>query len=541
MNSFRSRPLGWRYESARHSLAAKGIRTRYFAKARSQEERGSEDLPQYTAKELEAREKSGVMKERERRRRIEERAEKARALSTGPGTLRAGEAGERMTVEEVLKRRPFNLAVDQVRKGNFEGKIPIINRQTGEIIFDKPIDDLLDPLDTMLNEQEKSALRSEIGAAAVKALRDTPGLTKGRFGAETRKILDEMTKGKEGKQLKREISAVEKQRDIEARTPFGIAARRYGEEKALAAFEGAQALPGEAVGLVGSAAKGAIGLTGAGLEEIEEARPSYSKDIKEFPKLIKNIETLESDSPFFTVNAVIGDEEQKDSPFKFMGNLKEGEIKGVKGDIPGGKFEDFWDGLVGVDLSKESLGSSSIPGIKGGPATKVKKEVDSVYGAKEKIAKVDLTPFEDGTRAFKEGKRGSVVDALVRLEAEEQKLKDRYALVEKTRQKMLTPENQDALFSGESDSLIFGKSGGSKIAEETEKIAKVKAELSESANKVADRKFILRHRLERLDAQVAPEAGAPRKVEVVGEEKKRNVMDKIKESHFFEDLTGGNF
>jgi len=31
MRSFRSKPVGWRYESARHSLAAKGIRTRYCA------------------------------------------------------------------------------------------------------------------------------------------------------------------------------------------------------------------------------------------------------------------------------------------------------------------------------------------------------------------------------------------------------------------------------------------------------------------------------------------------------------------------------
>ena len=31
MRSFRSKPTGWRYESHRHSLAAKGIKTRYFA------------------------------------------------------------------------------------------------------------------------------------------------------------------------------------------------------------------------------------------------------------------------------------------------------------------------------------------------------------------------------------------------------------------------------------------------------------------------------------------------------------------------------
>jgi hypothetical protein len=37
MNSFRSKPLGWRYESQRHSLAARGIssKMKYFVRFKS--------------------------------------------------------------------------------------------------------------------------------------------------------------------------------------------------------------------------------------------------------------------------------------------------------------------------------------------------------------------------------------------------------------------------------------------------------------------------------------------------------------------------
>jgi hypothetical protein len=171
----------------------------------------------------------------------------------------------------------------------------------------------------------------------------------------------------------------------------------------------------------------------------------------------------------------------------------------------------------------------------------VKREVDSVYKAKGKIAKVNLKPFEIGTKAFKEGKREEVVDALSDLEAEEQKVKDRYSLVQQTWRKIMMTDNQDSLFQEEPKafSVFGGDGGGNRLAEETEKISQVKAELAKSANQIADRKFILRNRLERMSARVPPEHEVPRHVEVLQSEEKKNVISRAADPKFVEDIFKG--
>jgi hypothetical protein len=155
--------------------------------------------------------------------------------------------------------------------------------------------------------------------------------------------------------------------------------------------------------------------------------------------------------------------------------------------------------------------------------------VNGWFSAKDDLAKVDVSSFEKGRSAFKSGDREKLISSINSLEAQEQKLRDRWAQVEQTRSVMLNPNTRAASLRKEDDSFFSGtnmlfksSSGGSKIAEETEKLNEVKRAIKDSANQVYARRVKLQYDLRRMDASVPVETGAPQKTRVFEEDKKKN-------------------
>jgi hypothetical protein len=56
---------------------------------------------------------------------------------------------------------------------------------------------------------------------------------------------------------------------------------------------------------------------------------------------------------------------------------------------------------------------------------------------------------------------------------------------------------------------LLGGGGGDKLAERTQKVAEVKRRIKDSSNELYARRKLLRYKLQRMDATVAPETSLP--------------------------------
>ena len=542
MRSFRSKPVGWRYESNRHSLAAKGVSTRYFAKdakakygdftlaSNSEYERGQDairELGKYEKNKNDVKYSGG--KDRT-------------TLAKGRPTLTAEESLVRKSTYEIMARRPINQALSLVEAGRFDSEVPIYDGESDKVTNYVRIDEL----GKYLKPAEREALRAAIVSAGVNVIgsgryKNVDALPKyvqreierGRgksyweqlkakatgakelFTKEGLKKEADLLKGKlsnlgRGKtEAEKEIAKKEKEQALLNEAPWRSELRAYGREKVVGAVEG-----------IVEGIEDAPGRVGDFLGSVYTEKPEFRLGAdQEFPGVGERIDKFDK-SALFQTNAAIGNEE--DGSFKFMNNEPKIQAK-LEGREPSreqfGSVGGFFDNLTGLETGRPDS-----------YAKKVENEVNSLFQAKHNLADVDLTPFNKGTKAFKEGKREEVVKAVADLESEERKVKDRYTLVQKTWQKMLTENNQDSLFKDSRDSWsVLGADGGKKLADETEKLNDVKASLTKSASMVADRKYILKNRLGRMDANVPLETGAPqgRQITVVEDSNKKDVVTSL--------------
>lgn len=143
----------------------------------------------------------------------------------------------------------------------------------------------------------------------------------------------------------------------------------------------------------------------------------------------------------------------------------------------------------------------------------VSDQVDSLYDSKDKLAETDLSKYEDGVKAFKKGDREALIKSIAELESEENKLKDRWTIIGETHRNILSSNNQQSVFhkSG-SNFALENKSGADKIADQTEKLARVRADVLKSMNQTYTRRALLQGNLTRLNANMSPDKGAPRDV-----------------------------
>jgi hypothetical protein len=161
------------------------------------------------------------------------------------------------------------------------------------------------------------------------------------------------------------------------------------------------------------------------------------------------------------------------------------------------------------DLLGKRVGGAQVP--RKSENAYIEEEVSELHRARDRMAKVDLSPFEKGEDAFKKGDREGLIKSINELETQEQLLADRWNLVEQTRATVLSPKHRvlayaqdDGMFGG-----LLGGGGGDKLAERTQKVAEVKRRIKDSSNELYARRKLLRYKLQRMDATVAPETSLP--------------------------------
>lgn len=186
-------------------------------------------------------------------------------------------------------------------------------------------------------------------------------------------------------------------------------------------------------------------------------------------------------------------------------------------------------------LSEDLLGPKAMGGRKTFNEA-VDDEVNELADARQKLASVDLSPFKKGEGAFKRGDREGLIGAVNALEAQEQLIADRWNLVEQTRAVTLSPQaraqayvQDNGLFGG----VLFGGGGGEVLAERTKKLAEVKRSLKDVANELYARKKLLRYKLQRMDqaASVGDSSLPEGKIAVLADEKKGRLIDELVEKN----------
>ena len=144
----------------------------------------------------------------------------------------------------------------------------------------------------------------------------------------------------------------------------------------------------------------------------------------------------------------------------------------------------------------------------------VSQAVDQMFDSKDKLSKIDLTPYNVGSRAFENGDREELIRSIVDLKSQESMLKDRWNLLEYTRGQVLSMNNHNSAIAPRPtrNVMFMLHSGGDALAEQTRKLASVRKDLTDSANKVTGRRRMLEYRLQRLDSVAPPEHSVPDQV-----------------------------
>lgn len=164
MRSFRSKPVGWRNESYRHYLAAKGIRTKYFATAT---QRAAEELAEKFVRTRQRAEDAQLRRVRspEFQREATERTASALAEATKPATKKE--------FDEKVKSLKTNLRAREF----LSVLVSSLGEQQSRILALKYIDSEIEDLEKIEKDERDSyqASRLENLKRAEKKLRKAEG------------------------------------------------------------------------------------------------------------------------------------------------------------------------------------------------------------------------------------------------------------------------------------------------------------------------------------------------------------------------------
>lgn len=206
-----------------------------------------------------------------------------------------------------------------------------------------------------------------------------------------------------------------------------------------------------------------------------------------------------------------------------MGEVSGGKLEDIKKKIEEekktlaegkGVFNPLGVGLFGEDVSSKQKKLEFEKNY--AEAISSERDINSLWSNRKQLSRVDLSAYDKGENAFKQGDREGLLDAIVDLSAQQAKIQDNWIVTEGARNSLLQKNTVDKMIakeeSGSSGSNpFFGGSGGAKIGDLTKKVAVVQQDLKKSSNAVASRISLLRNKVRRLDASVVAKDEAPEK------------------------------
>lgn len=551
-------PVGWRYESYRHYLAAKGVKTnyRYFQKGevgdiskafgyKTRTERAKESVKKV---EEAARKVGGVAKRgfefvRERvtpagravraaREMSEEelrdadRMQQEQEMEDEHIRQRAKEMGigvqpekPRGVAEALREPRTFEIGGGRAvttQLAELTARPQVSKVAAEQIIEERPFEramaqfrsgDYAAGLQVLTSgtatPDQVSALRQAIQEQAVS--RVSTGLPLPDF-MQQKGVLTAETEAR--------IKLIKERQAREFESPTKTFAREFGKDILV----GAVSLPEQALGIEKA---GFAGVT-AGLGE----QP------KEYVGLAGEMEGLKY-NPFFATNVFVGNEEDgylrpgwiNQMPEKtervterklkqaFAWGKEEGvpDMTGTILDTPSSILSKPAGELMGAFGGGENLvlggGAKKIPSY----ADQVRQKVNSLYNRRQQIAKADFAPYRKGEDAFRKGDREGVVNAIISLEAQEGEFRDRWNFIEQAHRQLLSGQNYEETYAGRQGLRDMLDGGSQRLADETRKLNEVKAAVKSANYSIASRRDVLKRKLQQLDAGAVPSPVAKKK------------------------------
>jgi hypothetical protein len=448
---------GWKYDSYRHSLAARGINTRYYVK-KSREFRGDivDDSGDSAAQGKEELYKRKPSRYRGNQPRSPfEVFRQQTTPQTGATRTKGISQFKKVTEEYVRGERSVNKALESLREGNPADVIDLLQKGTkdsaerpkkGQPVAQIP-----------LSFGEKAALKTALAAQALKYAQSGNSIPTSIIEQLDKDDADRILNIQQGVATSLEAQAKEA-----TESPLS---RELKKDLPILAGQIADA-PAEGLSGVGF-------LGGGGIKSPLEG----------------------------TTNVLAGPPSGAASPF---------------GQFPGGKVPNLSSAFdfAGAGTGTNPILAKTPPELRR-KAEIVQDQVDSLYKNRDELSKVDLSAYEKGNEAFEKGNREKLIDAISSLQTEESKLRDRWNLVGQTHRNVESIENHTSAFQKASDSNPLwgiGKQGGKQLADQTDKLNKVREGIVKANNQVFGRKRMLQFRLQRLDSTVPPETSVPQTV-----------------------------
>jgi len=517
------RPVGWRYESVRHALAAKGIRTGGYYGRRYMVGEGPRKMGEFTVEEVsdgrfKVIHKDGWVGEFsavgpmdaysqgfgrwKQQRKAEEEVEAKERESKAKAErekVAGGAQAEKFSAEAAKARQEVELggltreAAERAAKREkereaVEGSLPYKTSQAirgGSSTVSVEGKDI--SVDEAMRRLRGDALHPGAYDGAVREL-GAKAVQYAQSGQELSKELFNRLPALQQAAVKKELADF-KERTTGTKEAIGRAAKAT-----LAVGLGEAELGAKAVkGLVGATAKG----VGAEIAMAEEGLQGKG-------------------GGFFDDNPLLSD--------KFQGQFK--PLKDIEGKESMGM------------LSEDLLGPKALGGKRKTFNEAVDDEVNELAEAKKHLAKVDLMPFKKGETAFEKGDREGLIGSINALEAQEQLIADRWNLVEQTRAVTLSPQARAQAYVQDNGPFglgaigLWGGGGGDVLAERTKKISEVKRSLKDAANELYARKKLLRYKLQRLDqaASIGDSSLPQGKIDILTN-KKEGLIDELAEKN----------
>lgn len=276
--------------------------------------------------------------------------------------------------------------------------------------------------------------------------------------------------------VQRQVAAIEKEQRIAGRGAVARTAAALGERAAVGTeeFLGGAAAEGGAFVLEGAGPSGAT--SEGGRRELASVAPRFE-------------------------NVLLGDgvdgigKKKDDGKLNFFSEL-DGAASLSDNIVPKTKPRpiDF-----GMERAAESV------------AKNVQSEVDSLFNARFELGKTDLGSYKKGEKAFKEGRREKLVEAINDMEFEVEQQRNRWNIVEQTRARVESPSTRVSVMQESKGFSLFGSRGGQQVADMTKKINQTKQQIKQGADEAKSRSAVLRRKLQQLDAVTPPMLELPEK------------------------------
>jgi hypothetical protein len=447
---------GWRGESYRHYLAAKGVKTtnRSYAKK-----------PNPLMKFVEAESRSGGIKWDTYG--LNDDASSSPVLTPQYDPLKESLRSDVLTKREeerIRSRRKFNQAISDASAGSPDLAIRMVQDPSNPLWADELSETSTDAKGKTISQVDSlkiSALKNALNARALQlAQAGVP------IDPALRKVVDSSVLSR--------ADQIQKFKDMAAKREFESPIKRELREKIIPEVE---------AGLISAAPEGIL----AGKQAWDDLAKLEGKG-----GLLTNAENLRK-SPGIQNNAAVGWEEQSK--------------RGVWDDIEGTRLRSSWDD---VWAASSRVGPGSVNPLLSSPppqqADIVQKRIDSIFSQKNEFANADFTPYDEGRQAFKQGNREKLINNVLELQREEAKMQNRNKIIDQAMADLNSKENYATAFrSGNQANFLFSDSkGAEKLNDQIKKLHEVKGEVAKRHNELFTRRRLLQQNLIRLDSQITP-------------------------------------